>query len=84
MDISNTHKVVMHNDNENDFAYVMACLIRFCNHDPIQAEQCALITHNNNECSIKSGSWDEMYNLTEELLNLGLKVTIDEHKSYMY
>lgn len=84
MDIVDTHKLIMHNDNEHDFQYVMACLIRLCNHDPIQAEQCALITHNNSKCNIKTGSWDNIDNLSQELLSLGLKVTVEEHEGHMY
>jgi len=84
MDIVDTHKLIMHNDNEHDFAYVMACLIRLCNHDPIQAEQCALITHNTGKCNIKNGSWDDMQSLSQELLSLGLKVSITEHESHLH
>ena len=84
MDIIDTHRIVMHNDDEHDFPYVMACLIRLCSHDPIQAEQCALITHNNSKCNIKTGSWDNIDNLSQELLSLGLKVTVEEHESHMY
>lgn len=84
MDIVDTHQIIMHNDDEHEFAYVMACLIRLCDHDPIQAEQCALIAHHNGKCDIKHGSWEEMDDLSEQLLYLGLKVTVDEHKSHMY
>jgi ATP-dependent Clp protease adaptor protein ClpS len=84
MDIVDTHKIIMHNDDKHEFAYVMACLIRLCNHDPIQAEQCTLITHNNSKCSIKTGSWDDMQSLSQELLSLGLKVSITEHESHLY
>jgi ATP-dependent Clp protease adaptor protein ClpS len=84
MDIIDTHKLMMHNDNEHDFAYVMACLIRLCSHDPIQAEQCALITHNNGKCNIKNGSWDDMQNLSQELVSLGLKVSIETHEGHMH
>jgi ATP-dependent Clp protease adaptor protein ClpS len=84
MDIIDTHRIVMHNDDEHDFPYVMACLIRLCSHDPIQAEQCALITHNTSKCVIKNGSWNDMDNLSQELLYLGLKVTVEEHESHLY
>ena len=43
MEDTKTHKIVLHNDNQHDFLYVIACLIRFCKHDAHQAEQCALI-----------------------------------------
>ena len=35
------------NDNKNSYDYVMAVLIKVCYHELIQAEQCAIITHNN-------------------------------------
>jgi ATP-dependent Clp protease adaptor protein ClpS len=84
MDIADTHKLIMHNDDVHDFQYVMACLIRICRHEPIQAEQCALITHNTGKCSIKHGSWYDMQILSEELLSLDLKVTVEEHESHLY
>ncbi len=79
-----SHQLVLLNDKTNFLEYVIACLIRFCNHDPIQAEQCALITHNNSKCNIKTGSWDNIDNLSQELLSLGLKVTVEEHEGHMY
>jgi len=84
MDIADTHKLIVHNDSVNDFPYVMACLIRLCNHDPIQAEQCAIITHNTGKCHIKNGSWYDMQTISEDLVSLGLKVTVEEHESYMH
>jgi ATP-dependent Clp protease adaptor protein ClpS len=84
MDIVDTHKLIIHNDNEHDFTYVMACLIRICNHDPIQAEQCTLITHHKGKCHIKNGSWYDMQNLSEDLVSLGLKVSIEEHESHLH
>lgn len=52
-----THKLVLYNDSVNDYGYIMACLIRFCKHEPIQAEQCAIIAHNVGQCSVKSGDF---------------------------
>ena len=37
MEIPGQYKVTMYNDDVHDFPYIMACLIRFCNYDPIQA-----------------------------------------------
>jgi len=45
MENNYSHKLVLYNDDKHDFLYVIACLIRCCKHDPIQAEQCAVITH---------------------------------------
>ena len=47
-----THKLTVYNDDVNSYEYIMACLIRFCKHDPIQAEQCAIIAHNTGKCIV--------------------------------
>lgn len=76
-----THKLVLHNDSENDFLYVMALLIRYCNHERDQAEQCALITHNVGKCDIKSGSFLDMFELQSTLNQLSLNVELEEYAS---
>lgn len=63
MDSIITHKAILYNDDNNTFDYVVACLIKFCGHTLIQAEQCALIAHNKGECQIASGTFDEIYTL---------------------
>jgi len=30
-------------------------LVEICGHDPVQAEQCALIAHHKGSCEVKSG-----------------------------
>lgn len=84
MEDASTHKLILHNDDRNSFVYVMACLIRFCEHEPLQAEQCALIVHNSGECSIKSGSYIDILEVSENLSKLDLKVSIKEHEGNMY
>jgi ATP-dependent Clp protease adaptor protein ClpS len=79
-----THKLVLHNDTENDFLYVMAILIRYCNHERDQAEQCALITHNVGKCDIKSGSFIDMFEIKTNLESLSLNVELEEYASSMH
>jgi len=79
-----THKLVLHNDNVHDFLYVVACLMRYCKHEPIQAEQCALITHEKGKCSVKSGDFIEMLELKTNLEELELLTEIEAYESYMY
>lgn len=79
-----THKLVLVNDSENDVLYVIACLIKICNHARDQAEQCAIITHNNGKCDIKSGSIMEMIEVKGLLDDLGLNTEIEEYENYMY
>jgi ATP-dependent Clp protease adaptor protein ClpS len=79
-----THKLILYNDEHNSFLYVMACLIRYCKHEPLQAEQCALLVHLNGNCSVKSGDFIELSELSENLSNLDLNVSIEEYESNMY
>jgi ATP-dependent Clp protease adaptor protein ClpS len=84
MESTNTHKLVLYNDNTHDFLYVIACLIRFCKHEPLQAEQCALLAHTNGKCSVKNGDFIEMLEIKTDLEKLELITEIESHESYMY
>jgi ATP-dependent Clp protease adaptor protein ClpS len=84
MEDTKTHKLVLYNDTVHSFHYVIACLIRFCGHEPIQAEQCALITHNVGKCSIKSGSFNEMFEIKSDLEQVDLKIEMEEYESSLY
>jgi ATP-dependent Clp protease adaptor protein ClpS len=79
-----THKIILHNDDKNTFAYVMACLIRFCEHHPTQAEQCALLVHEMGKCTVKHGDFLTMLEISQSLRNLDLKTTVEENASNMY
>ena len=79
-----THKLILHNDKKNTFTYVMACLIRFCEHHPTQAEQCALLAHEMGKCTVKSGEFLEMLELSETLRNLEVKTSVEQYESNMY
>jgi len=73
----NDHFLVLHNDDINTFDFVIDSLVAVCGHDPIQAEQCAFITHHQGKCDIKKGESDILKPMHESLLNRGLLVTID-------
>lgn len=79
-----THKLLIYNDDKHDFLYIIACLIRFCKHDPLQAEQCALIAHNKGECSIKSGTFDDMFSIKNDLADMSITTEIEEYESHLY
>jgi ATP-dependent Clp protease adaptor protein ClpS len=79
-----THKIILHNDKKNTFTYVMACLIRFCEHHPTQAEQCALLAHEMGKCTIKSGEFLEMLELSETLRNLDVITSVEQYESNMH
>jgi len=82
MVLEKTHKITLYNDDKHDFLYVIACLIRFCNHTPEQAEQCAVIVDGRGSYDIKSGSFDDMYEILLSLENLNLNVELNEGSMY--
>ena len=84
MVLEKTHRLILKNDDENSYLFVIAALIRFCRHDKEQAEQCAVITHNNGKCDISSGNFVDMIELQNELVDIGLEVEIEEYESSMY
>lgn len=69
--------LILHNDNVNTFDHVIDSLIEICDHDPVQAEQCALITHHNGKCDVRKGDQEALKPQRDALLNRGLQVTID-------
>lgn len=69
--------IVLYNDNVNTFDHVINCLVRICDHEPLQAEQCAWIVHLNGKCSVKTGVYDELEPLCHQLLDNGLSVKLE-------
>jgi len=69
-------ELILFNDDVNSFDYVIETLIEVCNHDPYQAEQCALTAHFNGKCSIKTGSFDVLKPIYDEMTNRELTVSI--------
>lgn len=74
---TNKSFLILHNDDVNSFDFVIDTLIDICEHNEIQAEQCASITHHNGKCDIKKGEIQILENMRELLLEKGLSVTID-------
>jgi len=79
-----THKLVIYNDDINSYDYITACLIRFCKHDPLQAEQCALVAHNTGECAVKSGDYMEMFEIKGNFDDLDINSEIKDYAGNMY
>ena len=67
---------MLFNDDFNSFDHVIDCLVAICEHDPIQAEQCAVITHFNGKCKIKNGSPMDLLNFKNDLQHYNLDVEI--------
>lgn len=69
--------LILHNDDVNTFDYVIEILMKVCEHNEVQAEQCAHIVHYKGKCDVKKGSYDFLKSRKDELINKGLNATID-------
>ena len=76
-ELKDENHLVVFNDDYNTFDFVIESLIKICQHDPIQAEQCTFIIHYNGKCSVKDGSFNKLRPMCEALLDRGLSATID-------
>ena len=64
------------NDDYNTFDHVIDCLVAICDHDELQAEQCAMLTHYKGSCEIAIGKTIDLIPLHEDLELYGLDVEI--------
>lgn len=69
--------LVLYNDDVNTFDFVIDSLIKVCNHDHYQAEQCALIVHHKGKCSVKDGKVKSLRPMCQALLDLGITASIE-------
>lgn len=71
------HVLVLFDDNVNTFDHVIDLLVKVCNHDAIQAEQCATLVHYTGKCAVKKGEFKELSIMLEILAEGGLTVEIN-------
>lgn len=76
-EVVETKSLILYNDNVNTFDHVMSCLVDFCGHTEIQAEQCAMLVHYNGKYAVKGGSYSDLKPIAEALLENHLTVTIE-------
>jgi ATP-dependent Clp protease adaptor protein ClpS len=68
--------LILFNDDFNLYEYVIDSLVEVCDHHRFQAEQCTLIAHHKGKCDVKSGPFNELKNMKDELSRRGLSSTI--------
>lgn len=73
-----TKALVLYNDDFNTFDWVIECLVKVCEHDLLQAEQCAHLVHFKGKCVVKNGTFKKLKPLCESLLEKGLTVKIED------
>ena len=75
--ISKEHQMVLYNDDVNTFDYVIDLLVKVCNHDVIQAEQCAFLVHYKGKCVVKKGTFEVLKPMHSMLSDKGLTVEVE-------
>ena len=70
------NEIVLYNDDVNTFDHVIDTLIYACEHDPEQAEQCAILVHYKGRCTVKTGVYDELEPRCSMLIEAGLSAEI--------
>lgn len=76
-EIAEGRSLTLFNDDVNSFDFVITTLMEVCDHEPDQAEQCALIAHYKGKCIVKLGSFHLLKPMFDELIIRGLTVVID-------
>ena len=74
---SKGNSLILYNDTKNTFDHVIECLVNICDHDAIQAEQCAYIANYKGKCDIKKGEYKYLKDLKDALIKRGLIVSIE-------
>lgn len=72
----NKRSLVLYNDEVNTFDHVIEALIKVCEHETIQAEQCTWIVHYNGKCAVKEGEFKKLRPLRQALSEKGLTAKI--------
>lgn len=69
-------RLILFNDDVNSFDFVIDSLVEVCEHNPMQAENCAMIAHYKGRCSVKNGSINELEPIHSALCDRQLTVEI--------
>jgi ATP-dependent Clp protease adaptor protein ClpS len=75
-DVEKERTLILYNDDVNTFNYVIDSLVEVCDHDVVQAEQCAYLVHYTGKCEVKNGSFNQLRPMRAELSRRGLSVAI--------
>jgi ATP-dependent Clp protease adaptor protein ClpS len=74
---SRSSTLILYNDEINTFDHVIKSLVEVCGHDPVQAEQCALIVHFKGSCEVKTGMAEVLNVMCRSLNVKGLNSKVE-------
>ena len=69
--------LILHNDEDHTFDYVIDALISICSHEVEQAVQCTYLVHYKGKADVKRGAYDYLKPMMTELKGKDLKATIE-------
>lgn len=75
-DIAEIRTLILFNDDFNTFDFVIETLVDVCEHDQLQAENCAWIVHYKGKCPVKRGPLEDIQPRYQEMTNRTLTVEI--------
>ncbi|HEX2969645.1 MAG TPA: ATP-dependent Clp protease adaptor ClpS [Bacteroidales bacterium] len=78
-DDSRSSCLVLYNDEVNTFDHVIKSLVEVCGHDPVQAEQCAMLVHFKGSCEVRIGLSSTLLRMSRELNLKGLNSRVCPH-----
>lgn len=68
--------LVIFNDDVNTFDHVISALVDVCDHTLEQAEQCTILIHYKGKCAVKTGGFDELAAMRNDICRRGISAEI--------
>jgi ATP-dependent Clp protease adaptor protein ClpS len=69
--------LVVWNDEQNTFEWVIESLMSICHHSEEQAEQCAMIIHFQGKYAVKNGEYDTLKIMRDAITERSINATIE-------
>ena len=79
-EVAKGYTLVIYNDDFNTFEFVIESLIKLCNHNLIQAEQCTMLIHYKGKCGVKEGEFKKLKPICDAFLERGITAKIEQLK----
>ena len=77
-DVKSENHLIVYNDDVNTFDWVIACLVQYCGHNEIQAEQCAWFVHHKGKYPVKHGALEDLIPVCSALCEQGLSAKLEQ------
>lgn len=79
-DTGDPAQLIVYNDDDNTFDWVIKCFVEVLGHAHSQSEQLALMIHTKGKASVKNGSKKSLRPMKDALTERGLSAVIEDIK----